>query len=90
MSIYSKVTRNGQITLPKSVREKLGVYEGDIVEIEIVGENAVLVPKKLVDKSQAYFWTKSWQDGELLAETDIKNGKIRVFTSAKRLIKELD
>jgi len=41
MSIYSNVTRNGQITLPKSVREKLGVYEGDIVEIEIVGENAV-------------------------------------------------
>jgi antitoxin MazE len=90
MSIYSKVTRNGQITLPKSVREKLGVYEGDIVEIEIVGENAVLVPKKLVDKSQAYFWTKSWQDGEIQAETDIKNGKIQVFASAKHLIKELD
>ncbi len=90
MSIYSKVTRNGQITLPKSVREKLGVYEGDIIEIEIVGENAVLVPKKLVDKSQAYFWTKSWQDGELQAEADIKNGKIQVFASAKHLIKELD
>jgi len=90
MSIYSKVTRNGQITLPKSVREKLGVYEGDIIEIEIVGENAVLVPKKLVDKSQAYFWTKSWQDGELKAETDIKHGKIHIFTSAKQLIKELD
>jgi len=90
MSIYSRVTRNGQITLPKSVREKLGVYEGDIIEIEIVGENALLVPKKLVDKSQAYFWTKSWQDGELQAETDIKNGKIQVFTSAKHLIKELD
>ena len=90
MSIYSRVTRNGQITLPKSVREKLGVYEGDIIEIEIVGENALLVPKKLVDKSQAYFWTKSWQDGELKAETDIKNGKIQVFTSPKHLIKELD
>jgi antitoxin MazE len=90
MSIYSKVTRNGQITLPKSVREKLGVYEGDIVEIEIVGENAVLVPQKLVDKSQAYFWTKSWQDGELQAEIDIKAKNIKVFTSADALIKELD
>jgi AbrB family looped-hinge helix DNA binding protein len=90
MGIYSKVTRNGQITLPKSIREKLGVYEGDIVEIEIVGENAVLVPKKLVDKSQAYFWTKSWQDGEIQAEIDIKDGNIKVFESAKHLIKELD
>ncbi|MCX6005694.1 MAG: AbrB/MazE/SpoVT family DNA-binding domain-containing protein [Chloroflexi bacterium] len=90
MNIYSKVTRNGQITLPKSVREKLGVYEGDIVEIEIVGENAVLVPQKMIDKSQAYFWTKSWQDGELQAESDIKKGRIKVFTSADNLIKELD
>lgn len=90
MNMYSKVTRNGQITLPKSVREKLGVYEGDIVEIEIVGENAVLVPQKMIDKSQAYFWTKNWQDGELQAESDIKKEKIKVFTSAKDLIKELD
>ena len=90
MNMYSKVTRNGQITLPKSVREKLGVYEGDILEIEIVGENAVLVPQKLVDKSQAYFWTKSWQDGERQAETDIKTGRIKVFSSAKDLIEELD
>ncbi|RPJ63131.1 MAG: AbrB/MazE/SpoVT family DNA-binding domain-containing protein [Dehalococcoidia bacterium] len=90
MSIYSKITRNGQITLPKSVREKLGVYEGDIVEIEIVGDNAVLVPQKMIDKSQAYFWTKNWQDGELKAESDIKKEKIKVFASAKDLIKELD
>jgi len=90
MSIYSKVTRHGQITLPKSVRDKLGVYEGDIVEIEIVGENAVIVPKKLVDKSQVYFWTKSWQDGEIQAEKDIKKGNIKVFKSTKHLLKELD
>ena len=90
MGIYSKITRNGQITLPKNVREKLGLYEGDIVEIEIVGDNAVLIPKKLVDKSQAYFWTKSWQVGEIQAEKDIKKGNVKVFSSATQLIKELD
>ena len=36
MSNYSKVTRHGQITLPASVRKKLGVEEGDIIEIEVV------------------------------------------------------
>lgn len=90
MNMYSRVTRNGQITLPKSVREKLGVYEGDIVEIEIKGENVVLVPQKMIDKSQAYFWSKNWQDDELQAESDIKKGRIKIFTSAKELIKELD
>jgi AbrB family looped-hinge helix DNA binding protein len=90
MSVYSKITRHGQITLPASVRRKLGVDEGDIVEIEIVDEKAVLVPKKLVDKSQAYFWTKSWLEGEKEAEEDIKAGRVKVFDSVKELIEELD
>jgi len=89
MSIYSKVTRNGQITLPASVRKQLGVEEGDIVEIEVVDEIATLVPKKLVDKSQAYFWTKEWQESEREAELDIKSGKVRVHDSVKELFKEL-
>ena len=90
MTVYSKVTRHGQITLPASIRKELGVEEGDIVEIEVVDEKAVLVPKKLVDKSQAYFWTKRWQEGEKEAEEDINSGRVKVFNSAKELIKELD
>ena len=90
MSNYSKVTRHGQITLPASVRKKLGVEEGDIIEIEVVDDRATLVPKKLVDKSQAYFWGREWQEGEREAETDIKSGRVRVYDSAKELIQELE
>ena len=90
MSIYSKVTRNGQITLPASVRKQLGVEEGDIIEIEVVDDRATLVPKKLVDKSQAYFWTRQWQEGEREAEADIKSGHVRVYDSVQELIKELE
>ena len=90
MSVYSKITRHGQITLPASVRKRLGVDEGDIIEIEVIDERAVLVPKKLVDKSQAYFWTKEWQEGEIEAEQDIKSGRIRVFDSVEGLIKDLE
>lgn len=90
MSTYSKVTRHGQITLPVSVRKKLGVDEGDIIEIEIVDEKAILVPKKLVDKSQAYFWTRKWQDGEHEAENDIRAGHVKTFDSVKELLDELD
>ncbi|MBI2979592.1 MAG: AbrB/MazE/SpoVT family DNA-binding domain-containing protein [Chloroflexi bacterium] len=87
---YSKVTRHGQITLPAPVRKSLGIEEGDLVEIEVIDEKAVLVPKRLVDKSQAYFWTKKWQEGEQEADEDIKTGRVKVFDSAEELVKDLE
>ncbi len=89
MPAYSKVTGHGQITLPASVRKELGVEEGDLVEIEIIDEKAVLIPKKLVDKNQAYFWTKEWQEAEKEASEDIKAGRVKTFDSAEELIKDL-
>jgi len=89
MPAYSKVTRHGQVTLPASVRRELGVEEGDLVEIEVIDDRAVLMPKKLVDKSQAYFWTKRWQEGEREAAEDIKAGRVKVFDSVDELVKDL-
>ena len=89
MVAYSRVTRHGQITLPASVRRELGVEEGDLVEIEVVDDKAVLVPKKLVDKSQAYFWTSKWQQAEQEADEDIKAGRVRTFDSVEELLEDL-
>ena len=86
----TKVTRHGQITLPASVRERLSIEEGDLVEIDVEDERAVLIPKKLVDKSQAYFWTRKWQKGERAADEDIKARRVKTFHSVDELIKELD
>jgi len=90
MSAYSKVTRHGQITLPASIRKKLDIHEGDLVEIEVVDEKAMLMPKKLIDKSQAYFWTKRWQESEREADEDIKAGRVKTFNSVDELIEDLD
>ena len=90
MPAYSKVTRHGQITLPVSVRKELGVEEGDLVEIEVIDEKAVLMPKKLVDKNQAYFWTKRWQEGEREADEDIRAGRVRAFNSVEELVEDLE
>jgi AbrB family looped-hinge helix DNA binding protein len=89
MSELSKVTRNGQITLPASIRKKLGIEEGDVVEMSIEDEKVVLAPKKLVDKSQAYFWTKKWQDTEKQAEEDIESGRVKSFGSVDELVDNL-
>lgn len=55
----------------------------------MVDERAVLVPKKLVDKSQAYFWTKKWQEAEKEADEDIKTGRVKTFDPVEKLVKEL-
>ena len=60
----TKVTRNGQLTLPTSVRRAAHVDEGDYLEVRVSGNSIVLTPKKLIDKSQAYFWSPVWQDAE--------------------------
>lgn len=86
----TKVTRNGQITLPTGVRRALGIEEGDFIEVQVREDQVVLTPKRLVDKSQAYFWTRSWQAAETEAEADIKAGRVRVFDSADALIEDLE
>jgi AbrB family looped-hinge helix DNA binding protein len=86
----TKVTRHGQITLPRSVRGQLNIEEGDFIEIEVEGERAVLTPKRLVDKDQAYFWSPQWQAAEREAEEDIKAGRVKTFPSVEELIQDLD
>ena len=90
MPAYSKVTRHGQVTLPAPIRKELGIREGDIIEITIEDEKAVLLPKKLVDASQAYFWTKEWQEAEWEASEDIKAGRVKTFETAEELIRDLE
>jgi antitoxin PrlF len=44
MSMTSKITSKGQTTLPKEIRDKLGVRSGDTLVYEVEG-NAVRVRK---------------------------------------------
>lgn len=36
------VNRKAQVTIPKAVREKLSIREGDVLELEVRGEELVL------------------------------------------------
>jgi hypothetical protein len=49
-----------------------------------------MMPKRLIDKSQAYFWTEGWQRGEREAEADIKAGRVQRFQRAADLIADLE
>lgn len=85
-----KVTRGGQITLPVSLRRAAGIDIGDYVEVSVTDEGIVLRSKAVIDKSQAYFWTVAWQQGEREAQEDIDTGQTRSFDSIDELIADLD
>ena len=91
MGALTKLTSGGQITLPKEIRIKTNMQPGDFVEVKLDEEGRiVLTPKKLVDASQAYFWTEEWQKGERKADEDIKAGRVKRFKSAADAVKYLE
>ena len=86
----TKVTRNGQVTLPASLRRAVNIEEGDYIEVSVRDDGLFLVPKKLIDKSQAYFWSEEWQKGERQADEDKKAGRVKEFATVEELLADLD
>jgi AbrB family looped-hinge helix DNA binding protein len=86
----TKVTRNGQITLPAPARRALRVAEGDYVQVRVTADSIVLTPKKLVDKSQTFFWSPEWQAAEREASEDIIAGRVHAAQDVDDLIAQLD
>jgi len=83
------VRKNAQITLPAGIRKKAHIEVGDLLEAEVRGDEIVLKPKKLIDKSQAWFWTEEWQKGEREADEDIAAGRFKDFDTIEELLADL-
>ena len=89
-SAVTKITRNGQITLPAAIRREAKVKEGDLLAVRFEQDRIVLIPQKLIDKSQAYFWSESWQNAEREAERDIAEGRVEAYETVEDLIAALE
>ncbi|MCI2429991.1 AbrB/MazE/SpoVT family DNA-binding domain-containing protein [Candidatus Acetothermia bacterium] len=83
------VRGHGQITIPKRLREQFALEEGDLLEVEIAPEGILLKPRKLIDPSQAWFWTKAWQEKEREADEAIRAGRVKRFKNPDELIRDL-
>lgn len=86
MAELVQVRKKAQVTLPQSVRRALNIEEGDFLDVRVKDGEIVLRVKKLVDKEQAWFWTRRWQEGEREAEKDIRAGRTHSFDSAREAI----
>ena len=84
MTHVATVSSKFQISLPKSLRERLGLRPGDHLVVEECEGNLILTPAATVPKGQLYFWSRRWQEGELRAEEDIRAGRLsRTYAPAE-------
>ena len=73
-----KVKEKYQVTLPASVRRKVGLVVGDLLEANVEGKKITLTPKSVVDRELA------------LALEDVRKGRVYgPFSSAKEMIQSL-
>ncbi len=84
-----RVARRGQITLPSSLRKAAHIQDGDYLRFVVEDGAISVVVQKLVDRDQAYFWTREWQEGEREADEDIRMGRLKTYDSVDELVAEL-
>ena len=75
-STIMKISPQGQIRIPKKIMITLGIEEGDYVEVDVEKKQIVLKPRKLIDPSQGWYWTKEWQKNETRVDDEIKEGHV--------------
>lgn len=88
MSI-SRLRAKGQLTIPDEIRRAAHLEEGDPIEIEVTPDGILLRPQKVVDATQAWFWTPAWQAGEREASADLEAGRTERYETARNLIASL-
>lgn len=83
------VRAKGQVTIPADIRQSARLEVGDPVAFEVVEGGILLRPMKIVDASQAWFWTAAWQAGERQAESELEGGLGERFDSDEELFEAL-
>jgi len=84
--ILIQIRQNGQITLPAIARRQANLKEGDTLELTIEKDGSL----RLAKMAQAYFWSKRWQAGEQIAQSDIESGQTIRFDNVDDALKFLD
>ena len=91
MSAIMKISPQGQIRIPKKILHALEIDKGDYVEVEVKEGQIILKPRKLIDPSQGWYWTKEWQKSEAEVDDELENEqKSPVFQTAEEGLKWLE
>jgi len=88
ISLMARTTlrAKGQLTLPDEIRKAAHLDEGDLLDAVLTADGILLRPQKLIDATQAWFWSPEWQAGEREADSDRAANRIESFSSDEELI----
>ncbi len=90
MATIMKISPQGQIRIPKKIMAMLGIEKGDYVEVDVEERNIVLKPRKLIDPSQGWYWTREWQEMEARVDEEIEKDQLSSeFETAEQGLKWL-
>lgn len=84
-----KVREKYQVTIPENIRTEIPLKVGERVEVCARNGEIVIRPVVEVPRTQAWFWSKEWQEQVEKSLTDIKEGKVKVFRSVKEAKKHV-
>lgn len=89
-AILTRLKTNNQLTIPAPLARALDINVGDFFEILIKKGQLLLKPKKLIDPTQSWFWSKSWQEGEKEVDCALEEGRFKDYSNVEDLVADLE
>ncbi len=81
--------QKSQVTIPKPLVDKLKLRPGDKLEFTLEDDKIIIKPVLVIDRSQAWYWSREWQAGEREVDRQIKEGKTYAADGEEELFKGL-
>jgi len=82
-----KVGRKAQITLPKAIRDKLSLSEGDRVLVKLKGEEIIITPVVPLPRKN-YISEDDLSEALAEAENEFASGEARIYEDAGDLFRD--
>ena len=74
--VWVKILYKGLMTIPKAMREKVGIKEGDVAKVRVEGNKIVLEPRQ---EAEYRIFTdeeiKRWEKEDRLSKAELKKAK---------------
>jgi uncharacterized protein len=72
------------------VRDYMGIKIVTPKEFLVTTKGILIKPQETIDRSQAWFWSKQWQEEEKKVQDDINKGKIKIANGVEDFLKDID
>lgn len=91
MTTIIKINSQGQIRIPKNILKSLRINYGDYIQVDLETDHATLKPRKLIDPTQDWYWSKEWQESEAVVDEHVENEDLSpIFHTAEEGLKWLN